>query len=310
MRRPANLEATSTLGLGATGHLSGEPFTLAGRRCIQGHRGQIWNEWKLKFDRVRPPAFLVESWGTFTVLHEGSIMTTRETAIGEIVKLPWVLVERGVATRLATWGEVDEGPETFEYSELSLRATSSTVVASVVDGDTFVGGQRRAEELGLTPSTAMPALVPAPNVSMPGGLELWLDIGDAGLLDGVEYRVLGIVARRTDDARWEDYLLYHAHVGLRWLSVSEGHWTYVTPVHVGALDFELPKPFGAPPARLEWAAGELPWSAEIAETVHVSEHDDIVIEVTAEDMAASRAIELTPDAVAKAFHKRSLPRPK
>jgi hypothetical protein len=166
---------------------------------------------------------------------------------------------------------------------------------------------------------------------MPTGIELWLDLGDVGMLDGVEYRVLGIAARRVvpprhDDEpeRWQDYLLYNASIGFRWLSVAAGHWTYAVPVEVGPTGYEAPILGGGldgpglnrageePPVvvELEWATGELPWCAEIGERAAISERRDLVFEHSAHDVSASRIHELTPDAVARAFHKRALPRPK
>jgi hypothetical protein len=181
--------------------------------------------------------------------------------------------------------------------------------------------------LGLSLAPAAPALIPAPDVSMPAGIDLWLDVGDIGTLEGVEYRVLGVVARCTtrdesrdeeDIARWQDYLMYNARIGLRWLSVADGHWSYASPVEPGSALHELGgEALGVFLAadqslhtRLEWAAGELPWSADIGELAFVREAGDVVLEWTFRDVSASKVRELTPDEVARAFRKRTLPRPK
>ena len=47
LARWQQFEATSQLQLGAKGVFEGEPFELTGRRCVQGARGQIWNEWTM-----------------------------------------------------------------------------------------------------------------------------------------------------------------------------------------------------------------------------------------------------------------------
>lgn len=311
MRRPANLEATSQLLLGATGVFEGERFELTGRRCVQGARGQIWNEWTLRFSRERAPVFLAESWGSLTLFREGSLMPPLEALIvGRSVAPPWTVVERGTATRLASWGDLEAAPESYDYVDLSYRG-SPEKRASIAEDEIFVGTPADAAGLGLTLLATPPVLVPAPNVSTPAGLELWLDVGDVGALEGVDYRVLGIAARRTEAEaeRWHDYLLYNANIGLRWLSVADGHWTFAVPIEVGPTDVEV-EGRESTVAVLEWAAGELPWSAEIGERARVSERDDVVFEHSPIDVSAARITALTPDAVAKAFGKRSLPRPK
>jgi hypothetical protein len=320
MRRPANLEATSQLPLGAQGIFEGEPFVLSGRRCIQGVRGQIWNEWTLRFEHDRPPLFLAESWGSLTLFREGSLMPALDPMfVGMKLTLPWILVERGAATRLAKWGDLDEAPEVYRYFDFSYRGEPEKR-ASIAEDETFIGTPTDAASLGLTLLATPPVLIPTANVSMPAGIEQWLEVGDVGSLEGVEYRVLGLAARRTvvdsesEPRRWQDYFLYNARVGFRWLSVADGHWTYAVPIEVGpsGYDFEAlaADEESTVRATLEWATGELPWSADIGEHVMVSERGDVVFENSLFDLSASRIHELTPDAVAKAFGKRSLPRPK
>lgn len=313
MRRPDDLAATSQLELGARGMFEGAPFTLIGRRCVQGSRGQIWNDWTLAFDHDGPSVSLAESCGTFTLFREGSLLQPPEAlVVGMAVAPPWLVVERGRATRLAKWGDLDEAAPAYDYVDLSYRGAPEQRATLAEDG-TFLGEPTDAASLGLTLRAAAPALIPAPDVSMPAGIELWLDLGDVGTLEGVEYRVLGIAARRADAAppsRWQDYLLYNARIGLRWLSVTDGHWTYATPVEVGPTGFDLEHVSESTVGVLEWAAGELPWSAELGEQAAFSEREDLVFEHTFLDVSAARIQELTPDAVAKAFGKRSLPRPR
>lgn len=325
MRRPANLEATSQLQLGAKGVFEGEPFELTGRRCIQGARGQIWNEWTLTFGAPRQPMVLSESWGTFTLFREGPLVSALDAArVG--TTLPWLVVEQGTATRLAHWGDVDEGPETYSYVDLSHRG-SPEERASITEGEVALGIATNTMALGLTLLATTPSFVPAPDVSIPAGIEQWLEIGDVGLLEGVEYRVLGMVARRvvdnTDDpTRWQDYFMHNARIGIRWLSVADGHWTYAVPIEVGPTGYDTPflGPFGEKDplmtpkrfdwAKVEWATGQLPWSVELSEACAIAERGDIVFEHSVCDVSAARTYALSPDAVAKAFHKRSLPRPK
>lgn len=296
-----HLEATSILTLGAAGTLDGQPFTLVGRRCFSGRRGNLWNEWSL--DGV--PHFIAEFAGMFTLYREGSLLDPSEKPpLGE--RIPWLIVEHGTATRLAEWGEVDDGPEVYDFIDLS-EVGAAPRRASVAEGRTFVGRTIDPSDLGLTIARTPPRLVPVANVSPPTGLELWLDVGDRGTLDGVEYEVLGIVARRSEDDHWEEYCVYSAGVGLRWLVVADGHWSYVSPVEPGAASAELD---GAKCPKVTWAAGELPWAVRIGEVVMQQESADLTFENSLDEISWSRATRLSTDAIAQAFGKRALPRPR
>lgn len=330
LRKPHDLEATSLLTLGAKGRFEGEPFTLAGRRCVQGERGQVWNEWSLRFEHERPALTLSESAGTFTLYREGSILPRfEELAVGMEVAPPWVVVEKGRAARLATWGEPGEeaAPE-YDYVDLSFQGTPARR-ATIAEGQTFVGEPMAAETLGLSLRDALPALVPAPNVSPPSGVDPCLEVGDTGELDGVAYRVLGIIVRHVstahathqDDeeapapvhAQWEEYLLYNARVGLRWLSVGDGHWTYASPLEAGDAAptlAEVARTRTQYIGNVVWAGGELPWSVDIGEQAVLIEDGDLAIENTFRDIGWSRIREVPPDSVARAFSKRTLPRPR
>lgn len=316
MRRPANLEAATQLELGMRGVLGGEPFELTGRRCVQGQRGQLWNEWTIELPARRRAAYLAESFGALTLYEEGSLLPTLDPfLVGHDLVAPWLVVARGTATRLAKWGAVGEAPGTYEYVELSARELPARA-ASVAEGETFVGAPTSADELGLTLLDVPLALVPTANVSAPAGLELWLEVGEVGLLEGIELRVVGVLARQTSlpdepPLRWQDYLLYNAQSGLRWLSVADGHWSWAVPIEVGPAGYDArASARKGIAATLEWATGALPWSAEIGERATIWERGDLVFERTGSDLSAARTAPLTTDAVARAFRKRSLPRPR
>lgn len=317
MRLPKDLEATSLLTLGMTGMLEGKPFKLTGRRCVQGQRGAIWNEWSLRFDHVRPPVFLAESGGTFTLFREGTLLPDlEELTPGELLPSKWGVIEIGLAMRLAQWGDLDEAAETYRYADFALQVGSGAC-ATMSEGEVFVGESVDVLTLGLLPRAEPPSLIPAPDVARPSGLEVWLDVGDSGVLDGVRHQVLGAVARsqlELPDERWEEYVLYASGVGLRWLAVADGHWFYVSPSSASGSWKQLIA--HAPPRsiRIDWAMGELPWSVDIGELSFLSEHESEARTVSAEwtstDVSWSFSRPLLTDDVAKAFAKRSLPRPK
>ncbi|MBX3230236.1 MAG: DUF4178 domain-containing protein [Labilithrix sp.] len=301
----ADLAATSILTLGAKGTLEGRPFELTGRRCFRGRRGNLWNEWTLS----DVPCFLSEAAGSFTLFREGSLVSAADALLpGD--RLPWIVVERGTATRLADWGEVEPPPEPYDFLDLCEVAPAPRR-ASVAQGRTFLGRAIDPRALGLALAPHPPRLVAVPDVSPPSGIEPWLVPGDRGALDGVEYTVLGLVARVNEEGeRWQEYCMYSAGIGLRWLVAgADGRWSYVAPVEAGTIAEDLTDPPFF--TKLEWASGELPWRAERGELTWQQEHGDLTLErVLGTELSWSRATPLPSNTIARAFDKRALPRPR
>jgi hypothetical protein len=331
----ASREASTVLELGARGDVAGTPFTVVGCTNIRGRRGVLWNEWNLRCDDGRM-FFLAESAGALTLYEEGSITPALgELVIGGPVDTGFIVVERGEATRVARWGEVEDAPATYAYADLSSR---SGAVATIDFGGTatspsrvFVGRRVTFSELGLSSvRVASPRLVLVPELSRPNGVETWLDVGDEGELDDTRYRVLGMLSRRADGGTgapvsWDEYLLFAPRTGLRWLVVSDGHWTFVETIDAAQVDDPAGEgetitldgvtyaALSEGEARVEWATGTLPWAIEIGETSHVKDflHSPWILtrERTRDELTWSRGVYVPPDVIAKAFGKRSLPRP-
>ncbi|MBX3208844.1 MAG: DUF4178 domain-containing protein [Labilithrix sp.] len=337
----ADYERATVLTRGARGHLDGAPFTLAGRTCVEARRGAIWSEWRMRFDDGRT-LFLVEAAGTFTVYEEGSLSPAFDAvAVGAPLDTGYVVIARGEARRVAAWGDVEAAPSRYAYVELSSRSGAAATIdfgAPPPPGPAGAGARPRVylgrrvnlAALGLTAtSAASPWLVPAPDVSRPKGVEAWLDVGDEGELDGVRFRVVGVLSRSLvaasakERVSWEEYLLFAPEIGLRWLVVLAGHWSLVEPIDAGrvaegaggavVLDGVVYEGASAGAARVDWATGALPWQVAVGDTSNVADfvHAPCVLtkEWTADELTWSRGTHVTPDVIAKAFAKRSLPKP-
>jgi hypothetical protein len=334
-------ENATILHLDSRGSLDGQAFTLVGRTCVRGGRGAIWNEWTMAFDDGRT-LYLAEAAGLLTVYEEGSLFPALSTLLpGRPLATDWIVVERGEACRVASWGRVPGGPPTYPYVDLS----SPTGIPATIDlGEplprVFVGRRIGATELGLDPGAGAGAgaLPPRPrprlprtaDVSRPAGVEVWLnpgdagDLGIAGVTGGCPVHVLGVLARSIEGPdggrqRWEEYFLYP---GALWLSVASGHWSLSRNVEPGLVtedagvatfDGERFAGEGETIARVDWAAGELPWEAAVGDVSTVEDFRGpgrtLTREQTPEDIAWSLAEPIPPDIVAKAFGKRALPKP-
>ena len=326
------LASSTLLELGARGRLDGKPFTLLGRTCIRDRRGALSNEWTLRFDDGRI-CFLAESAGSFRLYEEGSLIPAlTRIVVGAPLDTGFVVVERGEATRVARWGAADDAPASYTYVDLSGRAGE---VATIDFGSepprVFVGRKVALAELSLEARADPVRFIPAPDVSRPAGVETWLEIGEAGELEGARYRVVGMISRSSgtsqggDRTRWDEYLLFDPAIGVRWLVVADGHWSLVEAIDAGRiverdggasveLDGVTYEPLSEEAvARVEWACGELPWEVAIGETSHVQDYVHapwiLTRERTPDEMTWSRATYLAPDAIVQGFGKRPLPRP-
>jgi hypothetical protein len=323
-------EDCTVLEMGARGSFGGAAFALVGRACMRGHRGSLWNEWTMRFDDGRT-LFLTEAFGALVLYEEGSILPAWDAlAAGEAVDPGHVVVERGTAHRVASWGEVAEAPESHRYVALSARSGApATIDYGGERPRVFLGRRLSLAEVGLTTRAGMghPRCIPTPDVSRPLGVDVWLAPGDEGELDGEPVRVVGIVSRtlegeRTRPTSWEEYLLYGAARGLRWLVVSGGHWSLARNVEAGLVrETEEAAEIGADRyeaeaeqrVRVVWAAGELPWEVAVGDASSVRDYtglgDVLTKEWTLDEVSWSLTEDLTPDVIAKAFRKRTLPKP-
>jgi hypothetical protein len=107
-----------------------------------------------------------------------------------------------------------------------------------------------------------------------------IPLGTRGTFDGEELTVIGTIHRAAIiHGRWPffEYLLYSPKVGFRWLVESDGHWTFVRPLAVGAVieraDGEVTydgvplRRFQACPLVVDAVYGEMYWKVEVGEQV-------------------------------------------
>jgi hypothetical protein len=155
---------------------------------------------------------------------------------------------------------------------------------------------------------------------------LAIALGTKGsFLDG-ELTVIGYVARSayTFGSWWpfEEYLLYAPGVGFRWLSCSDGHWSYVQPVASGAVNADIDatydgvsfQRFQTATLRVDSVLGEFYWRVQVGERVtavdYIASPAMLSREVTESEENWSLSTYLTAQDVDKAFGKKlALPPP-
>ncbi len=323
-----------------------EGFSLVARTCVRGPRGSLWNEWTLRCDHGGTK-FLAETADALVLFEEGSLLPPLEGFHpGATLETAFVVVERGIATRLAQWGESEDSPRSYAFVDLASRSAPGTVATVDFGGPageaprTFLGRRVTAAELGLTTSAEHPLLVPMPELSRPKGVELWLSPGDRGELLGEPVAVLGSISRSmaVDDedelVRWDEYLLASgdetdARAGFRWLARCDGHFNLVEELDAGrvepsptadggvVVDGVAYAPVSEGTAKVEWASGRLPWEVTLGSTSVVTDFAHAPYLLTKErtvgahhaSVSWSRGRYLPSDVIAKSFGKRTLPRP-
>jgi hypothetical protein len=160
-----------------------------------------------------------------------------------------------------------------------------------------------------------------------------IPLGKAGTLGGVEYAVIGFMARSVTiegtDYFWTEYLLYHFRAGFRWLVHSDRHWNFVRPISAGAVratrtvaryDGRNFKIFQRARATVRHVLGEFYWKVTIGEEVdsadYIAPPDILSVEATPASAGGPAAREISyslgtyvPHAtIEQAFGVNNLPR--
>jgi hypothetical protein len=154
-----------------------------------------------------------------------------------------------------------------------------------------------------------------------------IPLGAKGRLNDTEWTCLAFLLRscRVEGVRypWEEYLLWNRERGFRWLMMSNGHWTFLTPVPAGECLFGVRqaryggvayKQFQAVMATTEYVSGECYWEVTAGEQAFASEYvappRSLNVDQTPREATVTHGELLDRDVVAKAFGlKAALPFP-
>ena len=112
-----------------------------------------------------------------------------------------------------------------------------------------------------------------------------IPLGSKGTFAEGEMTVIGYVVRDAEiegvNYPFEEYLLYEPAIGFRWLVQSDGHWSYVQPIAVGAVE-ELGdearyegvklKLFQSAPLKVDTVLGEFYWKVAAGELVYANDY--------------------------------------
>ena len=171
---------------------------------------------------------------------------------------------------------------------------------------------------------------------LPSPLEFVLEIGSKcsfdSFADGIEMELIGAMTRSVtfDGVKylWNEYLLYSAKIGFRWLVHSDNHWNFVDSVNIAELDVSKPiagynpsvkfngrsyKIFQDTPAKVEYVKGEFYWRVEVGEKVRAADFVSppfmLSQEMSGKEVNWSLGTYLPIKDIEKAFGISSLPKP-
>lgn len=121
---------------------------------------------------------------------------------------------------------------------------------------------------------------------------------------------------------WEEYLLWNADAGFRWVMNSTGHWTWLRPIPAGEVSVQFRharyrgesfKGFQEVFAVTDYVAGECYWTASVGETAKASEFIappfSINIDQTSNEATFTHGVLVDADVLVKAFGLKKKPNP-
>jgi hypothetical protein len=154
--------------------------------------------------------------------------------------------------------------------------------------------------------------------------EARVPLGARGRLKDVEWAVLAFLIRscRVEGTRypWEEYLLWNREHGFRWLMMSNGHWTFLTPIPAGECLFgqraakfggESFRQYQSVMATTDWVQGECYWEVHQGEEAFAQEliapPRSLNVDQTRAEATVTLGELVSRDEVIKAFGLKSPP---
>jgi hypothetical protein len=165
-----------------------------------------------------------------------------------------------------------------------------------------------------------PYTVYAANASPKGRIGDLLELGDSGIVEGHNFKVIAILEREA--VRWSfrfvEYLLYHPLAGYRWLIESDRHYTWMKMVpngpfryfeHECTIDGETLDTIDSGRVVVRRVVGELYWRVKVGDQVSAIDYASPPYAATYEasegESTWSFGEYVSGDDIAKAFNKRS-----
>jgi hypothetical protein len=157
--------------------------------------------------------------------------------------------------------------------------------------------------------------------------EARIPLGQKGVLFDVEWTCVAFLIRSctVEGTRypWEEYLLWNREKGFRWLMMSNGHWTFLTPIPAGDTVFtgrnamyggETYRRYQSVMAVTEHVQGECYWEVAAGEQAFATEFVAPPRSVNIDESETEATLTLgqmhSRDEVTKAFHlQKALPWP-
>lgn len=147
-------------------------------------------------------------------------------------------------------------------------------------------------------------------------IEPLIPLGQRGDVFGVTYEVIGFMQRgdTASNFRWHEYLLFNPYHGFRWLTLANGHWTFLTMIKEQpsdglsgdmVYDGKTFQKYFRGRSRVDYVFGEFYWRVKVGDTVRVGDYISppqiLSVELDAGERVWSLGEYVEPEVVRSAF---------
>ena len=148
-----------------------------------------------------------------------------------------------------------------------------------------------------------------------------IPIGSKGKISGKNYQCIGFLQKQDQGYYWVEYLLFNPYHGFRWLTESDGHWTFFKRVRtISDIGYQYItykgkkfRIFNRSQGKVIYVEGEFYWRVKVGDTSYLSDYISppymASLEKSADEKIWTIGSYIDRKRIEEAFKLKNLPEP-